>query len=254
MALSRSYEWDSEIRQREFLYLSQVAARSGDAVGYVPHVELLDGHVADAIHGAAREHEAPLIVMTSHGLTGFSRYWIGSTTDAVIRQAHTPVVMVRARDAGDAPPSSTIHRILVPLDGSRIAEAILPHALSIAKATGATLELYRVVEPTHVSDVTWVPETSQSDDESFREAEAELRTTVDRLGGDAAGCRIETNAVVAVSPATTIATHARARDCELVAMTTTASGLARLVGSVADKVIRHGPPMVLLVRPEAAGS
>ena len=58
---------------------------------------------------------------------------------------------------------------------------------------------------------------------------------------------------LASSPASTIATHVRAHAFDLVAMTTTASGLARLVGSVADKVIRHGPPMVLLVRPEVSG-
>ena len=251
MALSRSYEWDTEIRQRESHYLNDVALRSHDSLGAVPDVRLLDGHAPDAICRAAQESEAPLIVMSSHGLTGFSRYWIGSVTDAVIRQAHTPVLMVRAREAREAPPTPAIHRILVPLDGSPIAETILPHALSIAKATGATIELFRVVAPTDVPEVPWKLEENASG-AVLRESEAELRAAADRLGDAAAGCRIEVKVSLSSAAAGTISAHARARNCELVAMTTTAAGLARLVGSVADKVIRDGPPMVLLVRPPAA--
>ena len=251
LALSRSYEWDSEIRQRESSYLHKVATRAADSIDAVPDVQVLEGNVPDAIHAAAQEHEAPLIVMTSHGLTGFSRYWIGSVADGVIRQASTPVLMLRARGLDETPPSAAIHRILVPLDGSTFAEAILPHALAIAKAVGATLELFRVVEPARMSDIPWVAEMHESDDEKLREAESELRATVDRLGAEASGCRINVRVTLANSPASTITTHARAHEFELVAMTTTASGLARFVGSVADKVIRHGPPMVLLVRPPA---
>lgn len=252
LALSRSYEWDGEIRERESSYLNQVAAHAGGSLDTAPDVQLLDGHVPDAIRAAAKEHDAPLIVMTSHGLTGFSRYWIGSVADEVIRRAHTPVLMVRAREAYDAQPATTIHGILVPLDGSTMAEAILPYALSLAKAMDARLELFRVVEPSHMAEVPWVADIQESDEERRREAESQLRAIVDTLGAEASGRRIDVRVTLAASPARTIATHARAHEFELVAMTTTASGLARLVGSVADKVIRHGPPMVLLVRPGAA--
>ena len=248
MAVSRSNVWDAEVRRRETQYLTDTSVRSSDLLGAVPDVALVEGRPSDAICRWALDRDAPLIVMSSHGLTGFSRYWIGSVTDSVIRDARMPVLMVRSRSAEEPPPAVAIHKILVPLDGSRVAEAILPHALSIAKATGATLELYRVIGPAQMPEV---PSGLEEDAASalVRESELDLRGAAARAGAAALEVPVEVKACIADAPATSISEHARARHCELVALTTAASGLARLVGSVADKVIRHGPAMVLLMRP-----
>jgi nucleotide-binding universal stress UspA family protein len=253
MAASRSNEWDSEIRRRETQYLNDTAVQSSDLVGAVPDVALLEGRPADAICRWAHDRDAPLIVMSSHGLTGFSRYWIGSVTDSVIREARTPVLMVRSRGANEPLPTVAVHTILVPLDGSRVAEAILPHALSVACATGARLELYRVVATAQIPEVAPALEEDATG-ALIRQSEADLRAAAARLGDAASKVRVDVKACIADSPATSISEHARVLNCELVAMTTVASGLARLIGSVADKVIRHGPAMVLLIRPPIARS
>jgi nucleotide-binding universal stress UspA family protein len=253
-AMAYAREWDEEIRQRETAYLNEIAERVSEPIGVRPETLLVDGHPADAIREAADDAQAPLIVMSSHGRTGFSRFWIGSVTDAVIGRAKTPVLMIRSHEPrGEAAPT-TIHAVIVPLDGSTLAEEILPHAAAVASAMDARLELLRVVEP---SDAPPTPPALAEDalGAMVRQITDELRKTATRIAGSAPGLDVRARVLVAESPANGIIATARADGCELVAMTTRAAGLTRLVvGSVADKVIRAGPAMVLLLRPAAAAT
>jgi len=248
-AMAYAHEWDKEIRRRETTYLDQVGRRMCEALGRKPETRLVDGHPGDAIREASDRAPSPLIVMSSHGLTGFSRFWIGSVTDAVIRRAKAPVLMVRARErSGEAPPPA-IHAVLVALDRSMLAEEILPHAAAVAAAMGARLELLHVVDPGETP-----PAPPALAEEALgamvRQITDELRTTAGRAVRDAPGIDVQVRVIVAESPANRIIETAHADGCELVAMTTRAAGLTRLVvGSVADKVIRGGPELVLLLRP-----
>ena len=108
---------------------------------------VLTGTPALSILEAAAEHRADMIVMTSHGRSGFSHWVFGSVAEHVARQAHVPVLMLRQRQlpfwtegaellelpkaAGrvDTIPSL---RVLVPLDGSPLAESVVEPAASCA--------------------------------------------------------------------------------------------------------------------------
>ena len=57
------------------------------------------GNAAEEIVEAAREHQADLIAMTTHGRTGLSRLFFGSVAEAVLRHAHVPVFLVRSTEA-----------------------------------------------------------------------------------------------------------------------------------------------------------
>ena len=95
----------------------------------------------------AREIDADLIVMTSHGRTGLSRMWLGSVADGLIRHSRVPVLLLRPIDA--AAPRPFAHglykHILVPFDGSAASEEVLPAALALAKCGSARISLLRVV-------------------------------------------------------------------------------------------------------------
>ena len=102
-----------------------------------------------AILNVAAECRADMIVMTSHGRTGFGRWVFGSVAEHVARQAEVPVLMLRERQLpfwtdgpelvempatqGQGGPLPVL-RVLVPLDGSPLAETVLDPAVNCVRA------------------------------------------------------------------------------------------------------------------------
>lgn len=248
MAMTSAYDWNREVELRELDYLCVVAGRIERTVGICAHTKLLPGHPGDAICLTAR-NDKTLIVMSSHGRTGFSRFWLGSVADAVVRGARGPVLMVRCGgEQSNEPPASALGKVLVPLDGSRAAEAIVPHAVWLCRALGASLELLHVIPFDEIPSV----EPALEDDATqaaIRAEQEKLCAIVERLRGAAKGTAMSVAVRVHESPAAAIGEYAAATGVGVVALTTRGSGLARLVGSVADKIVRSGPRAILLLRP-----
>ena len=145
-------------------------------------------------------------------------------------------------------------RILVPLDGSRLAEQALPHAAAHAAVFGAEIILLKVLGP--------LPEPSMSSPRAIRSAEAaSAELAQEYLEGVAAGLQAEGHGVEAAieegRPYVQIIRYAEENDVDLIVMSTRGySGLSRwLLGSVADRVARGATVPVLLVqaRPAAEG-
>lgn len=147
-------------------------------------------------------------------------------------------------------------RILVPLDGSSLAEAAIPHAVGVARCFGSSITLIQVVSP--ITAATAIDPLTASG------AEAELALESVEAGEDAAaeylagvarmpdfrGMQVQTE-VVRGGAAPEIVRRAKAGDIDLIAMSTHGrTGLGRLVfGSVADEVLRDAGLPILLVRP-----
>jgi nucleotide-binding universal stress UspA family protein len=146
--------------------------------------------------------------------------------------------------------------ILVPLDGSPLAEAALTHAEGLARKLGSRLLLVRVdsLPATLIGEVAPMggpmpPELIEDAIEAETEESKEyLGKTAQRLKDD--GLPVEWE-VVEGDPAHSIIETAHQRGADLIAMATHGhSGLRRLVlGSVADSVVRGSHLPVLLVRP-----
>jgi len=142
-------------------------------------------------------------------------------------------------------------RILVPLDGSELAQRALPLAAELARRSGAPVELVHVhvpisPDPIHVEGLPVIDE----DMHSLRRAHerAYLEQARDRLGpGVAASAALLDGPV-----ATSLSAHARAVGAWLILLTTHGrGGLERIwLGSVADELARVSPVPVLLIRPE----
>jgi nucleotide-binding universal stress UspA family protein len=114
---------------------------------------LLEGDPVDCIEGQARGGGADLLVMTTHGRGTFSRFWLGSVTDRLVRRLTRPVLVVRpAEEPADFAREPVLRRMLFPLDGSALAERALEPVLALGMVMGTDFTLLHVVPPVTTAD------------------------------------------------------------------------------------------------------
>jgi nucleotide-binding universal stress UspA family protein len=235
-------------------YLKLATARVRERLGrLVSSAVLQDLPVAETLARYIREVGADLVVMTTHGLGGLRRAWLGSVTDQLIRSAEVPVLVIRPGEAGTARSMWESREILVALDGSPLAEAALEPAIEIARLWDAELSLVQVVSPiTPASDPHLTFPASYSDQVTAMRRESAhdyLRDVAEWVRGS--GVRASGVAVIGSAvPKTLIELAEPERVCLIVVATHGLGGLRRMVlGSVADKVVRGANVPVLVVRP-----
>ena len=138
-------------------------------------------------------------------------------------------------------------KVLVPLDGSRLAEAALGEAMEFARA-GAALVLLRAAEAARVP----MADPTEAQVAVVREAEAYLDGVAERAR--AAGVADVQTSVWYGPPGEAIIEAAHVRKADLIVMSSHGrSGLGRLVfGSVAETVLRGTTTPILLIRPDGA--
>jgi nucleotide-binding universal stress UspA family protein len=210
---------------------------------------LLEGYVTEALERHAREIRADLIVMTTHGRTGFSRAWLGSVADSLVRNSTFPLLVIRPLEDGKTFPNVRFDHFLVPLDGSPNGEKILGPATGLAKAMGARLTLLHVVSPQLTMGARVSPLPSGHLEERLTYAGGYLSRLVERLSeeGVEAASKIESH----FAPARAILNTAESENVDLIAIATHGyTGVKRaLLGSVTDKVLRGARWPLLLERP-----
>lgn len=207
----------------------------------------LRGAVSDTLLTHARESRADLIVMTSRGRGGVQRALCGSVADAVIRRAEIPVLLVK-----QPPEEPPFRRVLLPLDGTTTAEAIIPFALGVTGTADVNYILLRV-HPALTPDgrIEPGPVLGQRSDAVV---DSYLSTLAARVSASGGGVAVSWLAVVHAENADTIMRVATRENVDLIAMTTRGSGGAdrAVFGSVADVVVRKAASNVLVLRPPAA--
>ena len=222
------------------------------------------GPAADVIVAVAGAEPTALVVMSTHGRGGISRWVMGSVTDKVLHTIPNPMLIVRANVLGPAAPESSLRSVVVPLDGSPLSELAIPHAISVAGALSAGITVLRITpsEDQYRTQLNLaLPEMGTgtmpdfdmaSPDELTADDAAETadylddvrnRMRIDHAHGVATEHQVNDNI------AQTIIERASAQP-SLVAMTTHGrSGVGRMVlGSVTDRVIRHSNLPVLVIR------
>ena len=114
------------------------------AKGWAVDSMVRHGDPVTAITNAARELPASLIVMSTHGRSGLERIREGSVTEGVLRDSICPVFVLHSQryEPQDRRSENLFQRLLVPMDGSEEAAAILPCVQSFAKAHDAEVVLF----------------------------------------------------------------------------------------------------------------
>ncbi|MFN8512630.1 MAG: universal stress protein [Thermomicrobiales bacterium] len=186
------------------------------------------------------------IAMSTHGHSGRGRWLFGGTADKILRQSHAPVLLVPS--GGECHWSSRLPQgILVPLDGSALAEAALEPAATFARLLGIPLTLLLVGGRPYEMSGFEITAGDPTADIAGAQIYLEERAAPLRATGLAVATRVEVG-----YPATVIASVAE-EGAMLVALTTHGyGGAAHLVlGSIATSVVRRSDAPVLLVRPPA---
>jgi len=240
------------VEQELMAYLQKVAERL-QPVAVDTQVNVRFGRQADEILVFVNDVDADLIAMSTHGRSGIGRWVFGSVAERVLRGATCPLLLVRA---GRTQLRTPYHRILVPLDGSELAEQVLPYVNALIYPGKTRIYLVSVLT-TGLGDrtvalLTSYPPGLQLATTALHHAEVQLQSY---LRSVAAALRERGAAVhIAVqrgSPADEILAYAAEVEADLISMTTHGfSGLSRWVyGNVAGKVLQGADSPVLLVRP-----
>jgi nucleotide-binding universal stress UspA family protein len=244
----QQYTYDM-LRQNAQRYLEPHAGFL-QAAGIEVALDVRFGPAADVIVEAALGQQVTMIVMATHGYSGFRRWALGSVTDKVIHATSTPTFIVRAEGLGCEP---TLKRMMIPLDGSALAQQALPLATALAESSGAELLLMHAITATMepytglsprgrpIPQLAEVLAAQRDHALSYLDAQAEkLR---------AHGVSVTTQAIPGYA-ADVLVDEAARRGVDLIVMATHGySGLKRwALGSVADKVLHASTTPLLLVR------
>ncbi len=224
--------------------------------------EVTVGYPPEEVLRYADKQKADFILIATHGRSGISRWAIGSMAEKILRAAKVPVVLVHSEIADQIPYDKWPKKaILAPLDGSTLAESVLPHVEALAKQQGTEpvdVVLLRVCEPP-VMPTYYAPELSgvplnwgqymeQETARSRQVAKEYLAGVEERLKGVGVKARSE---ILVGNAADEIINYIKKNPFTLVVIATHGrSGLGRLVyGSVAATVLRGATSPILWVKP-----
>lgn len=241
IAPSFSFTFDKESEQRTARQLNALANKRG-LTPVICHV-LTGLSVFDEICRLAKKIPADLIVMPTHGHTGLKHLFLGSTAERVVQHSPCPVFVARKTRT-----PLTIKTILVPVDFSRCSLKGLEYAIAFANELGAKIILLHAtylgyVYSTEGSALYDIPGLQKA---ARKAAERQMQKLVRAV--KFGGVKFEA-AFTDASPALDICQFVKDRDIDLIITST--HGLTGfehvLIGSIAEKVVRHAPCSVLVV-------
>jgi nucleotide-binding universal stress UspA family protein len=228
-------------------YLKKISKTfSGAAVQY--RVE--KGRAEDAIIMNAAADSGTLITMATHGRSGLDRWLLGSITEKVVRGANNPLLVVRANEEtsseGEAAPDS----IIVPLDGSTLAESVLFCVGELAEAFHAKVTLLRSYSLKQIifSSEEFHPDLDELKGELRWEAMSYLDEKVAEL--KSRGLVDVFCSVTEGDAAETIIEMGKGAPNALIVMSPHSGSIIKhwVLGSVTEKVLRHANNSVLTIR------
>ena len=210
------------------------------------------GKPAEVIVDTAKGDADCLIAMATHGMTGPRRWLLGSVASKVVQTADNPILLIRVtQDAAPLGPFA-LRRVIVPLDGSGLAEKVLPYVRVLASKLKLDMQLVRTYslppDAYVVADGVIAQGPAQYRKNLHEESEKYLDGKVASLQAD--GFTAVSATVIEGDAASELIDLAAEPPQSLIAMSTHGrSGLGRWVlGSVAEKVVQHSLAPVLLIR------
>lgn len=245
-------------------YLSAIAGRPLLA-NVATETLVLTGPPAQQTVEAVSMKQADLVLMTSHGRTGFSRWMLGSVAQQIAHNTPVPVLILRVRGgapAGQYPVFEHLARLLVPLDGSPLAEAALGPAAGLAAALSSEPALHLVLVVSRYETV----EANMPEALAIDAAKHYLGKVADRMKQEHPALNVTWSVGVGLDIAETIIRIAERGDvtegagafggCGAIAVATHGrTGIARwALGSISERVLYGTKLPLLMVRPPKAAA
>jgi len=211
------------------------------------------GRAAEAIIDKGAVDARMLIAMATHGRSGINRWLLGSVAEKVLRATANPLLFMRAADGARTESETPLNSILVPLDGSELAESVLSMVANLATKFDLAVTLLRVYNVPY-SVYGYGYGYYAIDIEKFvAEARNEARHYLEKKAADMKKLGVEKTVCVSREghSADEIIKRARETPDTLISMCSHGrSGVGRWVlGSVTETVVRHADNPVLILRP-----
>jgi nucleotide-binding universal stress UspA family protein len=231
-------------------YLAKIAK---GFTGVVVKPRLETGNVADVIIETAAADKGTWVMMATHGRSGLNRFLLGSVAEKVLRGTMNRLLLVRATAQAESESEARLKTIVVPLDGSELAETVLPSAEELAKKLDLEIVLFRAYAIPYgaytAGEGFYDPVNLEAFLARLREETIEYlehKTEVIKRRGVAKVSYIAKEGIAADE----IIAYGRETPDNLIAMCTHGrSGVRRWVlGSVSETVVRHSGDPVLIVR------
>ena len=215
------------------------------------------GRAADEIVATAERQGCDLIAMTTQGSNLIARGILGSVTDKVIHSSQLPVLTItpeRAATYGGTwfraltkATERVMTKIMVPLDGSPLAETVLPYVQALARKLSLRVLLVRVIRGLSVEWLDWErgSDADTKEEEAAEEAGQYLETVSEKLHGAGIDARWQ---VLVGHPVTMITELAQQEPHDIIALATQRAHQWGL-GSVAEALVRGTGDPVLVVSP-----
>jgi nucleotide-binding universal stress UspA family protein len=210
------------------------------------------GKAEQVIIETAAADKGTLITMATHGRSGINRWLLGSIAEKVLRAATNPLLLVRATDEAKADRVATLKSIVVPLDGSELAESVFPTVVELAKTLKLEVVLFRAYS---------IPYSAYAGGEGYYAINYEqLLTAMREEAVDYLEKKTEAVKKLGIANVSYVAKEGFAADeiislsrkspDNLIAMCTHGrSGVKRwMLGSVTETVVRHSADPVLVLR------
>lgn len=193
-----------------------------------------------------------LICMATHGRSGLDRFLLGSVTEKVLRAAANPLLLVRATEEAKSDGTAVLKSIVVPLDGSELAESIIPTVAEKAKELALEVVLFRAY---HLPTYAYAGDETYSGfdyDELIAGVRDEATQYLEKKAAEVKKLGVEKVSVVSKEgfAADEIIALGRKNPDSLIAMCSHGrTGVKRwMLGSVTEAVVRHSGDPVLVLR------
>jgi len=210
------------------------------------------GRAEDVILEKAAKDAGTLIAMATHGRSGLDRWLLGSVAEKVLRGATNPLLLIRASQQIHSEGEAPLKSVIVPLDGSELAESVLPAAVELAKKLNLEIILFRAYnipysaygggDGYYAIDFTELTDALKDESQSYLEKKrGQLKTQGIEKVSCVAKEGLSGDQIIKIgreTPASLVAMCSHGR-----------SGAKRWVlGSVTETVVRHGADPVLVIR------
>ena len=218
------------------------------------------GNAAEEILDSADKYGIGLIVISTHGLTGITSWALGSVASKVLQRSRVPALLLRSAELEALAPQAELRKILIPLDGSRFAENIIPFVEGLVEGGDSEIILLRVIEPIKLVHYSSYEEGLSREEVDWERYEEEITAKSERAAMHYLiqkesvlkykGIKVSSLTLLG-KPAQTILEYADDNSVSLIALASHGlSGITKWAyGSIASKIIETSPKPLLLIRP-----